>query len=138
MKPLVCYNSKWLNWINKWPSAITLYPVILFKWERQYVWPRLFRHELQHFYQGEKYGFLKFYFYFLRSAFIHGWKDNHPMEKGAENNEQIELTPQEQEWYKGPESKIAKTVDWAFVVVFLAAAATFLYSVVMFFRENYQ
>ena len=57
MKPLVVYESKWLKYINRWPSAITLYPFILFKWTREEVAdPRthIFKHEMWHWYRARK------------------------------------------------------------------------------------
>lgn len=124
MKPLIVYNSKYLRFVNRWAAGQTLYPVLLFKWTREEVArSHIFRHELQHFYQGQKYGWFKFFFYYLRSFFRHGYKE-HPMEKGAENHEREPLTEEEKAWRDGPESKVAKFVD-LFMAMWIPAMLAF-------------
>lgn len=110
-KPLIVYGSRYLRIINRWPAAQSLGPVILFKWTREQVARSpVFRHELQHFYQYQRLGLFKFFLYYLRGLFVHGYK-RHPMESGADKAEVVELTAQERAWRDGPESKLARAVD---------------------------
>ena len=98
-KPIIIYESRWLRWMpwNSWVHGQVLYPLMLFRKTQEEVSDRLFRHELQHFYQGQHLGFFKYYAKYIWLWFRNGYK-NHPMELEAEEYENSELTPIERKW----------------------------------------
>ena len=61
---------------RSWIGGITIYPFIFFKRTREEVSDRLFRHELQHIYQVQREGWLKFYLTYLWESARHGYKAN--------------------------------------------------------------
>lgn len=140
MKPLVVYESKWLKYINRWPSAITLYPFILFKWTREEVAdPRthIFKHEMWHWYRARKDGFfgLVFLIKYLIEIAKHGYKGN-KYEIAARVNSIRPLTEEEIAWRDAPESKVAKAFDWFLTLGFVGIVVLFIYSVLMYFYTN--
>lgn len=60
---------------------------------------RLYRHELEHVYQIERMGVLKFYASYLWMILRKGYK-NHPLEEEANDVEQTPLTQREQKWLR--------------------------------------
>lgn len=98
-KPTIIYESRWLRWMpwNSWVYGQVLYPLILFRKSKLGVDDRLFRHELQHFYQGQRLGFFKYYAKYIWLWFRKGYK-NHPMEIEAREYEDTPLTPIERKW----------------------------------------
>ena len=78
-----------------WSAGVVLYPYMLFKREPKLVPDYLFRHELQHVYQIQKEGVLKFYFKYLWYLLRHGYKKN-PYEIEANAVEDNPLTAEEQ------------------------------------------
>ena len=100
--PIIFYNSRWLRWnpLTKWVHGQVLYPLMLFRFPKEEVSDRLFRHELQHFYQGQKLGFLMYYLKYVWLNIRHGYR-NHPMELEAEEYENTPLTPIERKWKEG-------------------------------------
>lgn len=58
-----------------------------------------FRHELQHCYQIERLGRLKFYALYVVLWFKHGYNE-HPFEIEAEIYEREPLSPKEKQWKK--------------------------------------
>lgn len=101
-KPIFIYESRWLRWMpwNSWVHGQVLYPLVLFRFPREEVSDRLFRHELQHFYQGQKLGFFGYYAKYIWLWIRNGYK-NHPMELEAEEVENNPLTPTERMWKDG-------------------------------------
>ncbi len=59
----------------------------------------LFRHELQHCYQIQERGVVRFYARYLWLALKHGYR-NHPDEVEARANQVDALKPNELEWYE--------------------------------------
>lgn len=101
-KPIFIYESRWLRWMpwNSWVHGQVLYPLVLFRFPKEEVSDRLFRHELQHFYQGQKLGFFGYYTKYIWLWIRNGYK-NHPMELEAEEVENDPLTPTERMWKDG-------------------------------------
>ena len=86
------------HWLFRLPGmmdAIVLYPYILFRGNS--TTPQLYRHELEHFYQVQRDGFLRFYIRWLWLTFRRGYWNN-PYEIEARAAESIDLTPQELVW----------------------------------------
>ena len=101
-KPIIIYRSRYLRWMpwNSWVHGMVLYPLVLFRFEQYKVEDRLFRHELQHFYQGQTLGFFGYYWKYVKYLHKSGWKytKSHPMEAEAETHENDPLTPLERKW----------------------------------------
>jgi hypothetical protein len=99
-KPIIIYESRWLRWMpwNSWVYGQVLYPLMLFKKKKGEVSEKTFRHELQHFYQGQELGFFKYYIRYIYWWFKYGY-DKHPMELEAQRFEDTPLTAQERKWY---------------------------------------
>lgn len=98
-KPIIIYESRWLRWMpwNSWVHGQVLYPLVLFRFKKADVSDSLFRHELQHFYQGQRLGFFGYYAKYIWLWIRNGYK-NHPMELEAEEYENTPLTPIERKW----------------------------------------
>lgn len=98
-KPIFIYESRWLRWnpFTRWVWGQVLYPLVLFRFPKEEVDDRLFRHELEHFYQGQRLGFFRYYLKYLWLYFRHGYK-NHPMEIEAREVHYNPLTEQERKW----------------------------------------
>lgn len=69
------------HWIFKIPgmgrySGMVLYPYMMFRHDTYHTTGRLFRHELQHVYQIERWGWLRFYTKYLMETLRHGYKKN--------------------------------------------------------------
>ena len=60
---------------------------------------RLYRHELEHVYQIERMGILRFYASYLWMILRKGYK-NHPLEEEANDVEQTPLTQREEKWLR--------------------------------------
>ena len=71
-----------------------LYPYVLFKYQRENVDDWLFRHELEHVYQIEREGFIKFHLKYLYYLIRYGYKKN-PYEIAARNRQYDTLTEEE-------------------------------------------
>lgn len=95
MKFRVKYN---FNVILKPNWAIVLWPFVLFNAPRARVTERWFRHELQHCYQVQKLGRLRFYTTYLWLLMKHGYQD-HPYEIEAREKENDPLTMREKKWF---------------------------------------
>ena len=90
------------HWLFRLPGmmgAIVLYPYILFRQGHGSVMPRLYRHELEHFYQVQRDGWLRFYIRWLWLTARHGYWDN-PYEVEAREAEERGLTENEIEWWE--------------------------------------
>ena len=101
-KPIIIYESRWLRWMpwNSWVWGQVYYPLVMFRFPKEEVTDVLFRHELQHFYQGQHLGFFKYYYVYIKYWVKEGFKytKNHPMEAEAEEHENDPLTPLERKW----------------------------------------
>lgn len=98
-EPVIIYYSRWLRWnpLIRWVHGQCLYPFVLFRFKKEEVSDRLFRHEIEHFYQGQQLGFFGYYFKYIWLSIRHGYK-NHPMELECEAIENAPLTHQERMW----------------------------------------
>lgn len=98
-KPVIVYYSRWLRWnpLTAWVHGQCLYPFVLFRFKKAEVSDRLFRHEIEHFYQGQRLGFFGYYCKYLWLNIRHGYK-KHPMELECEAVENTPLTEQERKW----------------------------------------
>lgn len=64
-------------WFRLFPGAgVVLYPYVLFKRAPERTPGRLFRHEMQHVYQVQREGWLKFYVKWLYYTVRYGYKAN--------------------------------------------------------------
>lgn len=92
------YQVHLLNWFGV--QAITLYPLILFANSREEVSETLYRHELEHVYQVERLGWLRFYLTYLKHYFAFRKKGmshqvaylSNPFEIEARESEKLKLT----------------------------------------------
>ena len=80
-------------------DAMVIYPYMLFKHNRKRVTEQLFRHELEHVYQVQRMGWLRFYVSYLWLLMRHGY-DSHPYELEAYAIEHEPLTTAERHWYE--------------------------------------
>jgi hypothetical protein len=88
MKIRPVYKFLPLRW--SWIGGITIYPFIFFKRSREEVTDTLFRHELQHIYQVQEHGWLKFYLSYLWESIRHGYKGNkYELEANAVENQPL-------------------------------------------------
>ena len=74
MKIRIIYRFLPLRW--SWIAGITIYPFIFFKYSREEVSNRLFRHELEHIYQVRRRGWFRFYLSYLWESIRRGYKNN--------------------------------------------------------------
>jgi hypothetical protein len=80
-------------------TAWVVYPFMLFRHDRLDVSDRLFRHELEHIYQVQRDGWLRFYFGYLWQWVRGGFKYSKiRYEIEAEAAEVKPLTPVERHW----------------------------------------
>ena len=101
MKIRCFYNIRFLSKLGI--SAITLFPCILFADDKNSVSESLFRHELEHIYQVQRLGWIRFYSSYLKSYFSFRLKGlgHHvsywsiPFEVEARESENQQLTAQE-------------------------------------------
>ncbi len=93
MKLRVKYRSKL---VRKGYGAWVLYPWMFFRDRRRDVTDRLFRHELEHVYQVQRMGWLRFYVTYLWHLARKGYND-HPYEIEARAMESLPLTAAERE-----------------------------------------
>lgn len=92
MKIRPVYNFILLR--KSWIGGIVIYPFIFFKRRREEVSDTLFRHEMQHVYQIEEHGWLKYYISYLWESMRHGYEGNkYEIEAEAVKNQP--LTPYE-------------------------------------------
>lgn len=77
-----------------WVGGMVIYPYMLFKRSKEEVTDRLFRHELEHVYQVQRMGWIKFYFTYLWWLARLGYK-KHPYEIEANERELDPLTDEE-------------------------------------------
>lgn len=96
MKLRIKYN---VSRLIVWKAAIVIYPFMLFRRKQMYVSEQLFRHELQHVYQVEDIGWLKFYVKYLWFSLRYGYKKN-PYEIEAYDAQEQPLTTIERHWYE--------------------------------------
>lgn len=113
MKFRIVRNAWWMFWARGmvlwpwvWLKPVEIYPAYdINKYEDWYKMREheLFRHELQHCYQIEKNGVLKFYakyiYYWFRYGLWWGGYKNNPFEVEANAVEKRDLTPLELKWY---------------------------------------
>lgn len=92
MKPIVIY--KFIPLRFSWIGGMVIYPFILFKRSKEEVTDKIFRHELEHFYQVRKHGWLKFYLSYLWQNITVGYKKN-KYEVEARSVENTPLTEEE-------------------------------------------
>jgi len=59
-----------------WIRGMTIYPFILFKFDKSKITDALFRHEMEHIYQVERVGWIKFYLGNLWQNLRHGYRNN--------------------------------------------------------------
>jgi hypothetical protein len=78
----------------KWIGGMTIYPFILFRKSKEEITDSLFRHELEHIYQVERIGWIKFYVTYLWHNVKAGYRNN-PYELQAEERENDPLTVEE-------------------------------------------
>jgi len=86
------YNTWFLR--KSWIGGLTIYPFIFFKRSKEEVTDRLFRHELEHIYQVQAVGWIKFYALYLLENLRNGYKNN-KYELAAEAVQDRELTAEE-------------------------------------------
>lgn len=77
-----------------WIGGMVIYPYVLFKRTKEEVTDKIFRHELQHVYQVQRMGWIKFYVSYLWLLMKHGYK-KHPYEIEADERELDPLTAEE-------------------------------------------
>ena len=94
MKFKVLTNQKWLLWAQ----GMVIYPFVIIR-------PRvcsetLFRHELEHCYQIQREGVIKFYLSYVWKLIRHTGYKNHPDEVEAYQAQNKKLTKVERQWYE--------------------------------------
>lgn len=73
-----------------WIGGITIYPFIFFKRRREEVTDTLFRHEMQHIYQVQQLGWIRFYVSYLWESMRKGYKANkYEVEANAVENQPL-------------------------------------------------
>lgn len=92
MKFRIVNNAWWMFWA----VGMVVWPWVWFKKGRLEV-DRIYRHELQHCYQVQKLGRVKFYFTYIVKWLRHGYR-NHPYEVEARRYQHMPLTPEEEHW----------------------------------------
>jgi len=105
MKPRICFYH-WLFRLPGMMGAIVLYPYILFRNGPDD--KRLYRHELEHFYQVQRDGWLRFYVRWLWLTARHGYWNN-PYEVEAREAEEQELTVEELNWWEAARNSTERT-----------------------------
>ena len=75
-------------------DAMVIYPYMLFRQPKKKVTAKLFRHELEHVYQIQRMGWLRFYVSYLWLLMRHGY-DSHPYELEAYKAQNRKLTVKE-------------------------------------------
>ena len=81
-----------------WAHGMVFWPWVWFRYDRPS--HRLFRHELEHVYQVQKYGRLGFLLRYVWKWITCGFSyKRHPMEQEARAVENQPLTPTERGWY---------------------------------------
>ena len=76
---------------------VIFYPFVLFKYPRDKVSDKLFRHELQHVYQIQKLGYIGFFSRYIWYSIRYGYKKN-PFEIEARFHANDKLTNEERLW----------------------------------------
>lgn len=94
MKPRIRY-SHWF--VPRGYKAWVIAPYIFFRTSKEETTDRLFRHEMQHIYQVDKNGWLKFYIKYLWYSIRHGYQNN-PYEVEARELQDKPLNPVERHW----------------------------------------
>lgn len=94
MKPKIIWSS-WF--VPPKYTAWVIAPFIFFKTSREDTSDRLFRHELEHIYQVNRDGWLKFYVRYLWWSLRHGYWNN-PYEVDARAAQDEPLNPVERHW----------------------------------------
>jgi len=74
MKIRVIYRFLPIRWT--WIGGITIYPFICFKRSKGEVEDYTFRHELEHIYQVQELGWIRFYLTYLWESLRHGYRRN--------------------------------------------------------------
>lgn len=75
---------------------MVLYPWVLFRDPKKFVTDRMFRHEMEHVYQVQNTGWIKFYCLYLWYSLRHGYKQN-PFEIEARAVQHRPLTKTERQ-----------------------------------------
>jgi hypothetical protein len=94
---------RYKHWIFRLPflgayAGMVIYPFMLFKRDQKDIDDRLFRHELEHIYQVQKYGWIKFYVTYIWYNIRYGYREN-PYEVVAREAADAPLTEDER-WLK--------------------------------------
>lgn len=76
MKLRIKYNHWYLKYIASGYAGMVIYPWILFKYPKDKVTDYLFRHEMQHVYQIERTGWIKYYAKWLWYTMTKGYINN--------------------------------------------------------------
>lgn len=94
MKPRI----KWKSWfVPKGYKAWVIAPWMFFRENRFNTEDWLFRHEMEHIYQVEREGWLRFYIKYLWYSMRHGYQNN-PYEIQARQAQEQPLTTAERFW----------------------------------------
>lgn len=94
MKPRFKYSS-WF--VPPGYKAWVIAPWVFFKTSKEETSDALFRHELEHIYQVDREGWLKFYAKYIWYSIRHGYLNN-PYEMEARWAQNKPLTPVERHW----------------------------------------
>lgn len=95
MRFKIVYKAWWMFWAD----GMVLWPWVWFRRGPDQVSVRLYRHELEHVYQINRLGRIKFYAQYLWATVRHGYKQN-PFEVAARELEDLPLTEVEKMWLK--------------------------------------
>lgn len=95
MKFRIVYNAWWMR--KGW--AVTIWPWVWVGLDKSEFTERHFRHELEHCYQVNRMGRLRFYVTYLLKLFNYGYK-KHPYEVEARARQYDPLTEVERYWYR--------------------------------------
>jgi hypothetical protein len=80
-------------------DAIVLYPYLLFRHGSDRIPETLYRHELEHFYQAQRDGVLRFYVRWLWYTIKHGYWDNPYEIEARQQAVASPLTEKERLWW---------------------------------------
>jgi len=109
MRPRIRFKHWWFKLPGTgWSWGVCLYPWIWVRGAPAEVPDRMLRHELEHFYQVQQVGWIKYYVRWLWLTWRRGYWNN-PYEVKARAVEDTPLTPLERSWRRRAEQEHEQT-----------------------------
>lgn len=94
MKFRIVYKAWWM----RWAQGMVVWPFMFFRGEKDTVPQTLYRHELQHCYQVQRLGIIRFYATYIWLWLRKGYR-NHPYEIEAWQKQNEPLSKEEAAWF---------------------------------------